>query len=334
MASPQPPQLPLSAKELRAAQKRAQQPRRSLPAIDFSIAYHIVPWTRAVLYLITAAAGSYVSQLSLAPVYGEIPSSLHHDKIVSGVFFSVWLLKGLVREFPVKLSALIPVLVLHTPGILHFVFRYSTKWGAVNGPIYTEALTYYPVLFLSVYAAATLMQFNNIVLDAIPAGISYAIFSIARSTIPGLLQDNIGSSWPLTRCGLHHVLGGLYAALSPSLLLATGIAAIFHSANENPMCVLTPALNQTLSAYNHTIIARHESNTGYISVLENFQLGYRVLRCDHSLLGGEWQRPPVGFENMDRPNFKEPIYSIFVIMEAVRLIEPAPKSLNPRALAM
>jgi len=327
------PQPQPSAKALRAAQKRAQQPRNSLPAIDFSIAHRILPWTRAVLYLVAAAAGSYVSQLSLAPVYGEIPSSLHHEKIASGVFFSAWLLKGVVRKFPVKLSALIPVLVLYAPGVLHFVFRYSAKWGAVDGPIYTEALTYYPVLFLSVYAAATLMQFNNIFLDAIPAGISFTIFSIARGTISGLLQNHIGSSWALTRCGLHHVLGGLYALLSPTLLLATTIAAMIHSAG-NPMCVLKSELNETLSAYNYTLIARHESNTGYISVLENFQLGYRVLRCDHSLLGGEWQRPPVGFEHMGHPNFKEPIYSIFVIMEAVRLIEPAPKSTSPKALAM
>ncbi|KAA8892898.1 S-adenosyl-L-methionine-dependent methyltransferase [Sphaerosporella brunnea] len=323
-------------KELRALAKKAQKqpPRSSLPALDFSIGYRIPAFARAALYLIAAAAGSYVSQLTLAPVYGEIPSSLYHDKIVTGIFFAAWLLKGLVRKFPFRLSAVVPVLVLLTPGLLNFIFRYSTQWGAVDGPLYTEALTYYPVLFLSVYTAATLLEFNNWVLDAIPASISFAIFSIARSTIPDLLRNHIGSSWVLTRCGLHHALGALYAILSPSLLLATTITGIFHSMNENPMCVLTPTLNETLAPYNHSIIARQESNTGYISVLDNFEAGYRVLRCDHSLLGGEWQRAPAGFEHMNHAGFKEPIYAIFVIMEAVRLIEPAPKNPNPRALAI
>jgi hypothetical protein len=323
-----------SNKELRALAKKAQKPRSYLPAVDFSIAYRIPAYLRAGLYLVAAATGSYVSQLSLAPVYGEIPSSLYHDKIVIGVFFAAWILKGFLKKFPFKLSALIPVLVLQTPGILHFIFRYSAQWGAVNGPWYTEALTYYPVLFLSVYAAATLVEFNNVLLDAIPASISWVIFDLARRTVPGLLRDNIGSSWALTRCGLHHVLGGVHALLSPSLLLAAAIASIVHSMNENPMCVLTPALNETLAPYNHTLIARQESNTGYISIIDNVDAGYRVLRCDHSLLGGEWQRAPAGYDYMNHPGFKEPIYAIFVIMEAVRLIEPAPKNPNPRALAM
>jgi hypothetical protein len=332
--SSQPPLPRPSDKELREMARRAQKPRSSLPNIDFSPVLQMVPLLRAGLFLIAAAAASYVSQLSLSPVYGEIPSALYHDRIVTGIFFSVWILKGLVKKLPWRLSAFIPVLVLHTPGLLGYIFRYSTEWGPIKGPIITEGFTYYPVLFLSVYAAATLTEFNHVLFDAVPAGISYAVFSIARSTIPNFLQNHIGSSWALTRCGLHHILGGVYAVLSPSLLLATTIAAIFHSANDNLMCVWTPALNETLSANNHTIIARHESNTGYISVLENFNSGYRVLRCDHSLLGGEWQHPPAGFEHMNYAGFKEPIYAIFVIMEAVRLVDPAPKNPKPRALAM
>lgn len=100
------------------------------------------------------------------------------------------------------------------------------------------------------------------------------------------------------------------------------------------MCVLTPALNETLAPWNHTLIARRESVTGYVSILDNFEAGYRVMRCDHSLLGGEWQAPPKGLEHLDRGVFKEPIYAVFVILEAVRLVVPAPKNPNPKALAM
>lgn len=131
---------------------------------------------------------------------------------------------------------------------------------------------------------------------------------------------------------MHHALGALYTLLAPSLLLATTMGALFHSYSENPLCVLSPSLNATLAPYNHSIIARTESVTGYVSVLDNFEMGYRVLRCDHSLLGGEWQRAPKGFPVGEK--FKEPIYAIFVTMEAVRLVEPAPKNEKPSALAM
>ena len=323
--------MPPSEKKLRALSRKAtsRKSRSSLPAIDFSVVFR---FGRAGLYLLAAAAGSYISQLSLSPVYGDIPSSLYHDRIVNSLFILAWLLKGFLPQF--KFSAWIPVLVLYTPAILHYVFRFSTEWGAINGPVFTEALTYYPALFLSVYAAATLMHQQSIILDIIPATASFALFSTARSTIPRLLWNHIGSSWVLTRCGLHHLLGGFYAILSPSILLFTATGALFHSANSNTMCVFTPALNQTLATYNHTLIARHESNTGYVSVLENFEAGYRMMRCDHSLLGGEWQHTPAGLEHLNYENFKEPIYAIFVILEAVRLVEPAPKNPKPRALAM
>jgi hypothetical protein len=100
------------------------------------------------------------------------------------------------------------------------------------------------------------------------------------------------------------------------------------------MCVTTPALNDTLAHSNYSLIARHESNTGYVAVLDNFAEGYRVLRCDHSLLGGEWQRPPKGLEHQITGRFREPIYSVFILLEAVRLAVPAPKNPQTRALSM
>ena len=59
--------------------------------------------------------------------------------------------------------------------------------------------------------------------------------------------------------------------------------------------------------------------TGYISVVENLKEGFRALRCDHSVLGGEWlineQR---GKEGQIVP---ETIYSVFTMLEAVRMIK-------------
>ncbi|KAI9783298.1 MAG: hypothetical protein M1816_001430 [Peltula sp. TS41687] len=79
------------------------------------------------------------------------------------------------------------------------------------------------------------------------------------------------------------------------------------------------SLNQNLySTANWTVITRQESITGYISVLENADMQLRVLRCDHSLLGGEWL-PPSGRKHKSK--VREPIYAVFAMLEAVRLVE-------------
>lgn len=44
-------------------------------------------------------------------------------------------------------------------------------------------------------------------------------------------------------------------------------------------------VDTSLGKFNWTLLDRQWSNTGYISVLENKQAHYRVLRADHSLLG-------------------------------------------------
>jgi len=63
------------------------------------------------------------------------------------------------------------------------------------------------------------------------------------------------------------------------------------------------------------LLARTESLTGYISIIESRQQGFRVMRCDHSLLGGEW------LARSERNILAEPIYGVFVMLEAVRLVE-------------
>lgn len=42
------------------------------------------------------------------------------------------------------------------------------------------------------------------------------------------------------------------------------------------------------------------------------------MRCDHSLLGGEWTKTPANYN----PRLRDPIYAVFAMLEAVRLVEP------------
>lgn len=226
--------------------------------------------------------------------------------------------------------------------------------GPLYGPVLTEAATFYPLFGLSVLTAASLCSSGIPIADAFTGVMALAVASYnLDSVIPSLLGPLVGKSWILTRCGLWHVIAGLYALaninISPFrpryaplvtsghlLLLGTLLPALWWNFTQNTMCVVHPSLNQTLAQYNHSLIARHESLTGYISVLDNTDMRYRVLRCDHSLLGGEWQMVPKGYQWDQDREFKEPVYAIFVIMEAVRLVDPPPKARDgkQRALAM
>jgi hypothetical protein len=82
----------------------------------------------------------------------------------------------------------------------------------------------------------------------------------------------------------------------------------------------------------YTYLARSESLTGMITVLENSNSGYRVLKCDHSLLGGLWtgiKRTELikqGVTDEDVLELRsvheaESVYTAFLVQEAVRLVK-------------
>ncbi|KAI4273911.1 MAG: hypothetical protein L6R38_006238, partial [Xanthoria sp. 2 TBL-2021] len=93
----------------------------------------------------------------------------------------------------------------------------------------------------------------------------------------------------------------------------------------SPLPYSNTYLNTNLQHHGYSLIARQESYTGYISVLDNNKDGFRVMRCDHSLLGGEWFPQP-GHESQ----LREPVYAIFVMLEAVRLVQSADGSGSKR----
>ena len=55
--------------------------------------------------------------------------------------------------------------------------------------------------------------------------------------------------------------------------------------------------------------------------MESKEAGFRALRCGHSLLGGEWLPRPGRHQKLEE--LQEPIFTIFILLEAVRLVEVA-----------
>ena len=79
------------------------------------------------------------------------------------------------------------------------------------------------------------------------------------------------------------------------------------------------------------ILARRFSTTGLISVIEHSieDRWVRVLRCDHSILGGIWLDPAVTTMSQ-----AEAIYTTFHVQEAVRLFLPPKPGLRALVIGL
>ncbi|KAL9008233.1 MAG: hypothetical protein Q9173_006626 [Seirophora scorigena] len=133
-----------------------------------------------------------------------------------------------------------------------------------------------------------------------------------------LLNEWLRSQLVRSRLGFYYLLIVFYALLFPSGYLSFMIIPTLQPnllSAYIPLAYTDQILNSTLHNHDFSLIARQGSSTGYISVLDNVKDGFRVMRCDHSLLGGQWI-PPQGHV----PRLHEPIYAVFVMLEAVRLV--------------
>ena len=218
--------------------------------------------------------------------------------------------------------------------------------GPVWGPIFTACCTSSPLFYLSVLSVLSIAE--ELYIDymapkdagALQQGMTLTVgypqlaFIIACYSIIEMIQDIFSPvigwlvrSWSATsalfsRLGLQAIVSLSYTVLERSFkrLAFFGILPLLHLTYINPHIPLkynTAALNATLQTGGFSLVARQESLTGYISVLDNVKDGFRVMRCDHSLLGGEWINKPEGHPAV----LNEPIYAIFLMLEAVRLVE-------------
>jgi hypothetical protein len=327
---------PLTPKSSKTRTK-TRNPRRLIRRAPPLFSRQILPTLKLFILVLLASCYSPVSQLTLSPVYGSIPSSLYHSGIETAVFSLAWIITyNFWGYLPQNLPAWPPVLAFWIPPIQYLLFPHSYHYGAVRGPVITECLTYFPLLYLSISSAAQILNtldlgdlFNeqSLILTNFAGGSAcYWLFLYMERIATSFLQNHRPNttSFFFTRFGLQHLLGAVFALLSPSKWLLLTVPALLHSALwnvHNPLLHTTALLNNTLQTQlGYQILARQDSLTGYLSVLHNTKDRFRVLRCDHSLLGGEWLLPSTGPENASEA--REPVYAVFVMLEAVRLVVP------------
>ena len=69
------------------------------------------------------------------------------------------LIRRAIRSYTsANVSQYIAVVAYWTPVIQFLLFPYSEKMGIEYGPMAIELLTYFPLLFLSIFAAADLLE--------------------------------------------------------------------------------------------------------------------------------------------------------------------------------
>ena len=293
------------------------------------------------LAILQLAALSYqVCNLSLSPVYGSISASEVYLRwsLIPTVWLTVW------SSLPslIDINEWLPVLGFLAPITQSTLFNYSGLFGPQWGPYLSHAFTCFPIVVLSMSNSAVFSRNSPIRLhydDRVDLGrrlkvamkgiILLMIAQASTALMMGLHKtaefflDVLSSMEGIvsSRFGMQLLVTALWTSLARSKTIFTlGLLSMGYPVfiiPHLPTAHNLAAANSILSKSNHSLVARQESLTGYISVLDNLEQGFRVMRCDHSLLGGQWINKPAGHPAI----FNEPVYSIFVTLEAVRLVE-------------
>ncbi|PFH62384.1 hypothetical protein XA68_13823 [Ophiocordyceps unilateralis] len=281
-------------------------------------------YAKAVSLLALLGIYSTVSPLTLSPVYGSLPSSLWHSQLLMTGCFIGWAGNVAFRNLLlVKTIHLLPLVALYIPTAQWFLLGYSSLLGPRWGPVVTEGLTFVPLAALTAAAVADLFEdarlslLPGFVAEAAPGIGSWAWLKFVELLASRHLPPNMGRSIGLTRLGLELTLGALYSLFARSKLLLYVLPPLLHTLVVNTHFAsphATSSLVSSLLSDNWLLLERRESMTGYVSVLQSMEEGFRAMRCDHSLLGGDWI-------NERGRALSEPIYGVFVMLEAVRLAE-------------
>ncbi|ETN40729.1 uncharacterized protein HMPREF1541_05009 [Cyphellophora europaea CBS 101466] len=288
---------------------------------------------RGLQLVVVAAISSTISQANLAPVYGSIPSAVYHRY---GSIASIFLAFAVRRRLPAWVQRMVPTWAFWIPTIQFGLTGFSAQLGSPLGPLITEILTYYPLLVLSFYVALDLFHelqdpegSPSPLADATPACVLFAIFSFVQRSSRDWFVRWVGTNILFTRIGLQIGAGLLYCMILPHSMFWPAFPSVvftFLGNSHTPLLRTTDVLNNTLSLYDYTLVERRESLSGYISVLDSNKDGFRVMRCDHSLLGGEWLNPPPPKKGDPPRLVAEPIYAVFTMLESIRLVDPPPST--------
>ena len=282
-----------AAKEVTTSSEAVTTSKKSIASSLWSI-YRTGDAQRGIQLVTLTAIYSSISQLTLSPVYGLIPAGIYHRYGTMGVALFAIALRGKLPALQ-RYAYALPVFAFWIPTIQFMLFKYSSIFGNPLGPVVTELFTYYPLVFMSVYLALWYVdRVDTKGADPLISEMGYPVFTFtwlvtAQRLLRGVIVSNAGVFTLMNRVIMQLVVAVLYSLIIPNQVFWPSIptAAFTMIANvHNPIERTTEVLNNTLALSGYDLLDRRESLTGYLSVLESQNDHFRVLRCDHSLLGG------------------------------------------------
>ena len=308
---------------------------------------YVLPIYKSVALLALVALSSTASQATLSPSHGSFPAAIYHTRIIAAIIVLAapadYLFKLVLPRSIRGKSAFLPFISACIPMTQLALLPSARTIGAMGSAALIEFLTIGPLLALTLNVTWKSFQASNpqnedlagepVVAMVISTVLYVALQVISAYALPSL----IGLALPLTRSFLPILLSVVTAAVIPSKVALLAALPILHTVLLNPHTPFarpTAILNSTISIDGFSLVTREESLTGYLSVLENTQKGFRVMRCDHSLLGGEWVFGKGDWPGGVSGEFKrgvvgEPIYTVFIMLEAIRLVQDSNGMLEP-----
>jgi hypothetical protein len=326
-------------------------PRSNIRSLDdpIAMAAEQVPPTLGVIAILCVV--SYISQVILHPVYGSVGTELHHWNGVFTISTASCLLTFLgfvgLDHLPPRNWTMVGVIVLMAPVTMPALFRFSGQWGPEWGPIITQgALTWPCVMLLShdtarrvLYVAGKHEVRHSVSLPvfltlSISIPLTVVMTTVEQQVLVPFVAPYIGVLWSrfsiLLYFGATMLVCDLPRPVRNRLVLVAIVIPYVFFVLQFPHVKtgVNPALLSRLPS-EYTYAARQESLTGMITVVENAETGYRVLKCDHSLLGGLWtgiKRNELMEEGVTEAlerrsvNEAESVYTAFLVQEAIRLV--------------
>ncbi|KAK7207589.1 S-adenosyl-L-methionine-dependent methyltransferase [Myxozyma melibiosi] len=306
---------------------------------------------RLVALVLQLATASHTALLSQKAVFGSSFSDIYRPLIVPFVF-AVSMARFLRQRKGSRSARRIHAATVVYSTAIPFVARSVGEYtGMLLGPwlgaFVMDCVCFYPILIGAGSMAARI--FHSSTSKAAKSALGEAGASGLRMVLIALFTTRL-----FMICE-GRIIGRLYVPLLVAVLprgyMAFKQAVVINTAATAVLALLSPprkftlplvacaiALqisyfgaqtnfgNTDLSAIdNGGIVASTISTTGYISVVSKPEKGYLALRNDHSLLGGDYIKPPPSVAIPKGAVWtREPIYSSFAMQEAVRLVTPAP----------
>ena len=298
-----------------------------------------LPRWKILALIILMPLCSTAIQLPLTPSHGSVPTMEYHQIVFQScvVVYFAWRMIYTGRpliSFSTQM-ALIPVLAAWTPVITHFLTPQARRLGPAYNAALIKAVTLLPLqgLILNVVRTSIERSFpqSDFIAGLGALGLSFGVERAWSSYQVHVLSLFYGLIRPYMMLLLSLVL----MALLPSRWITWALVAFPHTLFYNPHSTFAPSFTnvhrtsrELMLQEGFSLVTKTEGITGYLSVLENVQEGYRIMRCDHSILGGNWITGLGSWAGGERPTLEvgrvaEPIYAVFVMLEAVRLVKDA-----------